>query len=327
MKVGILGAGSMGAAHAAAWRSIDGSEIAGIFSRDGARARTMAGTFGTAPAVDPHVLLDDPAVDAIDICLPSRCHAEFALAALARGKHVFCETPFALGIAEAEAMIAAARRADRYLAVGLLMRAVAPYQYVREKVAAGTHGRLLSLAMHRLGSYLRPGASDHKPHYGEPSIELMTFDFDAAAWLLGKPRRLTAAATNLAADRPGEITALLDFGDGRQATIAASGMLPAGFTFRTGFRALFEGGAYVLETTFDRLPPSSRFEFYPADGPPQPVALAGHDPYAWELRHFADGIAGQADRDLLAPEHALAALKLSLATQRSLRERRTIDLV
>ena len=189
MRVGILGAGSMGQAHAAAWQSLGGAELAGIFSRDGGRARVLAAAFNSAPAHDPRALLEDAAIDAIDVCLPSHCHAEFVLAALARGKHVFCETPFALGIAEAEAMIAAARRADRVLAVGLLLRAVAPSRHVHDQVIAGTHGRLLSFATHRLGSYLRPGAPAQTPHYGEPSIELMNFDFDAAARLLGPDRQ------------------------------------------------------------------------------------------------------------------------------------------
>jgi predicted dehydrogenase len=75
------------------------------------------------------------------------------------------------------------------------------------------------------------------------------------------------------------------------------------------------------------VPPSTTFQCYPEDGPPQPGAIAGHNPYAWELNHFIDCIRGNADRDLLDPSHALAALKLSLATQRSLQERQVVELI
>jgi predicted dehydrogenase len=327
LRVGILGAGTMGTAHAAAYRTLTGVEIAGIFSRDRNRAASAARDFGTRPIAAPDALIDDPDIDAIDVCLPTHCHAEFVIAALARGKHVFCETPFAPALAAAEVMIAAARQANKLLLVGLLLRAIAEYQFLHDKVASGEHGRLLSLTTHRLGSYLRPDAPDHKSHYSDPTTELMTFDFDCTNWLLGAPVRLSAAATNGMTGQPGEVAALLQYADGRQATVLASGMLPKSFAFKAGLRALFEGGAYELETVFDRVPPTTTFQFYPEDGPPQPVAVAGHNPYAWELSHFIDSIRGNADRGLLDPRHALAALKLSLATQQSLRERQVVELI
>ena len=127
----------------------------------------------------------------------------------------------ALVLDEAQAMRDAARKAGRLLQVGLLCRSIASYRHIKEIADAGTHGRLLSLATWRLGSYLHPEAPDHKAHYGDPTTELMTFDLDFATWLFGKPARVSAAGTS-------EITALLDYGDGRSATIAASGLMPPG---------------------------------------------------------------------------------------------------
>ena len=166
-------------------------------------------------------LFEDRDVDAIDICLPSAVHARFAIPALEHGKHVFCETPMALRLDEARAMRDAARKAGRLLQVGLLMRSVAGYRHIKDLTESGTHGRLLSLSTWRLGSYLRPDAPDHKSHYGDPTTELMTFDLDFASWLMGRPARISAAGR-------GEVTALLDYADGRHATIAAGGLMPAG---------------------------------------------------------------------------------------------------
>ena len=114
--------------------------------------------------------------------------------ALDAGKHVFCETPLALELDEARQMRDAARRADRLLQVGLLMRSLGAYEHIKAVATSGEHGRLLSVATWRLGSYLHPGAPDHKAHYGDPSTELMTFDFDFIQWLMGPPGRLSASA-------------------------------------------------------------------------------------------------------------------------------------
>ena len=118
----------------------------------------------------------------------------------------------ALALDEAQAMRDAARKAGRLLQVGLLMRSVAAYRHIKDLAESGTHGRLLSLSTWRLGSYLRPDAPDHKPHYGDPTTELMTFDLDFANWLMGRPAEFGR--------RRGEVTALLDYADGRHATIA-----------------------------------------------------------------------------------------------------------
>ena len=59
--------------------------------------------------------------------------------------------------------------------------------------------------------------------------------------------------------------------------------------------------------------------------PTHPVAVAEHDPYQVELRRFVDCIQGRADPALLDVDQAIEALVLSLATQRSLAEQRSID--
>jgi predicted dehydrogenase len=175
------------------------------------------------------------------------------------------------------------------------------------------HGRLLSFSTWRLGSYLHPDAPDHKAHYGDPTTELMTFDLDFATWAMGKPTRVSAAGAH-------EITALLDYGDGRSATIAASGLMPPGSPFTVGFRALFEGATFELQQVFRDGPPEIAFTIAEGRAAPRPVDLPGGNPYEIELRRFIDCIAGKADPALLDADRAIDALELSLAVQRSLRK-------
>jgi UDP-N-acetylglucosamine 3-dehydrogenase len=301
IRLGILGAGTMGRAHAAAYAAMSDVELIGVFTRDADR------------------LLDDATVDAVDICLPTPVHARFANAALVRGKHVFCETPMALVLDEALAMQEAAHKAGRLLQVGLLCRSIATYVHVKQVAEAGTHGRLLSLATWRLGSYLHPDAPDRKAHYGDPTTELMTFDLDFAGWLMGRPARLSAAGT-------GEVTALLDWGDGRSASIAASGLMPAGTPFTVGFRVLFEGACFELQQVFRNGPPEIAFTVAEGKAAPRPVGLQGANPFEIELRRFVACIAGKADPALLDAERAIEALRLSLAIQQALAQGAAVTL-
>jgi predicted dehydrogenase len=326
VRIGILGAGAMGSEHAYCYSTIDNAEVAGIFSRNQERAASLAQKWGTTDVSDPTVLITDPTIDAIDVCVPSANHCEFVVAALKHGKHVFCETPFALTMADAEAMVGAADKAARVLSVGLLLRSAAHYEHIHAVAASGKMGDVLSVVAFRLGSYLRPGAPDHKPHYGDPSTELMTFDFDFVNSLLGLPSRLTATELRTGSRGSGEISAVLDYDGAKTATVLASGLMPISFPFTAGFRVLFERGAFELITEFGDGAPKIDFRHFPAEGAKTVVEIRGHNPYEKELRHFVACVRNEADPRLLSPAHAVDALKLSLATQASLRERGPIVL-
>ena len=151
----------MGAEHAFSYRSIDSVEVAGIFARNLARAETIAQRSSAKAVTDAFALIDDPAIDAIDVCVPSINHREYVVAALRRGKHVFCETPFALRLGDADAMIAAARASRKVLLVGLLIRSIAAYEHVHRIAESRELGKVLSVTAYRLGSYLRADAPDH----------------------------------------------------------------------------------------------------------------------------------------------------------------------
>lgn len=129
--VGVIGTGFMGRCRALAWRSVGAvfddvavPDLAVVCDSDAGAARRAAERFGFAHAVsDWHELVADPAVAVVSITLPNALHKEVAIAALAAGKHVWCEKPMALTLADAEAMAAAAAGARGVAALG--------YNYLR----------------------------------------------------------------------------------------------------------------------------------------------------------------------------------------------------
>jgi predicted dehydrogenase len=105
------------------------------------RARAVAAEFGIAHALtDYEALLRLPDLDAVSIVTPPHLHAPMALAALAAGKHVLCEKPFAVTVAEADAMGETARRAGLSAMVDFEWRFLPGRRRLGELIAQGYLG-------------------------------------------------------------------------------------------------------------------------------------------------------------------------------------------
>lgn len=96
----------------------------------------------------PQEVFDDPAVDAVVIATPNEQHAPLAIAALAAGKHVLVDKPFALDVAEAETVLAAARDAGRIATVFQNRRFDAGFLTLQALLAEGTLGDVAECHAH-----------------------------------------------------------------------------------------------------------------------------------------------------------------------------------
>ena len=99
------------------------SRLAAVVSGDPVKAKRVAAEHGLpASAVYSYANFDsirnNPEVDIVYVCLPNALHAEFTIRAAKAGKHVMCEKPMAVSVAECEAMIAACKTANRKLMIG-----------------------------------------------------------------------------------------------------------------------------------------------------------------------------------------------------------------
>ena len=91
---------------------------------------------------DYHDLLDDPSIDAVEICLPDHWHTLVACAALAKGKHIWLQKPFAQTITEGRIIANLARMQNRVVQVGSWQRSRPQFAQVCELVANGRIGEI-----------------------------------------------------------------------------------------------------------------------------------------------------------------------------------------
>ena len=120
LNIGLIGSGFMGQAHADAFRRAgmlykDLPAVPHLYMLADATAELAADAaarFGFETSTgDWRELVNDPNVDVVDITSPNALHHQMALAAIAAGKHVYCEKPLSVTVAEAEEMTAAAKAA------------------------------------------------------------------------------------------------------------------------------------------------------------------------------------------------------------------------
>src|SRR5438093_774987 len=107
MRIAVVGAGWAGGIHAAAYAGMEGVKIAAIVGRSPVRTRKLAAKVH-APLTDLAKVLDDETIEAVDVCVPSGLHRQVAVPSLEAGKHVLLETPVALTLKDADAILAAA---------------------------------------------------------------------------------------------------------------------------------------------------------------------------------------------------------------------------
>jgi predicted dehydrogenase len=123
------------------------TEIAAIASRDGGKAQSAAAELGISKAYGSYEeLLADPAIDAIYNPLPNHLHVPWSIRALASGKHVLCEKPIGLSVAEAIELKEARDRAGRLVQEAFMVRTHPQWVRARELVRAGRIGTLRSIA-------------------------------------------------------------------------------------------------------------------------------------------------------------------------------------
>lgn len=316
MRIGMLGAGDMGQTHARVFADMPGVEIAGILGRTMTRAERVAAEVGAGAFTDPWALLDDDAVDAIDLTYPSALHREWAIAALERGKHVFCETPMALTVEDADAMIAAARRAGRMLIPAQVHRFGSEASFIHDEVVSGNLGRpIAAYAGSRLPPY---GSGEGRPVdlYGGPMLDLMIHPFDTLIWLLGMPAAVGGSGRVGPSGTIDYAFVTLDF-EQASGLVEGSAMMPGSFPFTVNLRVLAEDGA--LEAWL-RLGPEEEFGLmrYPKDGEPEALSLEGDDPYTAECAYFVRCTRGEADPSIMSAEGERDALRVALAAQQAL---------
>lgn len=244
VKVGIIGAGLFGEAHAMAYASLVQARIAGFFDLDGGRAAALAEKYGGQAYPSLDALLADPAIGLVSVVTPEACHLEPVRAAMDAGKAAYIEKPLADSLED----IAAIRDATRgKLAFGgHLLRFEVRYRDIKDHLAEC--GRLYHMYFRRFRT------TNEKRLYrrSHGTLVLQTHDLNLAHWFAGEPfRRVIATEACYRDDGVADFMNILaEFEGGATATLESGylALSQAGFGADERCSVACEKGTFDLRT-------------------------------------------------------------------------------
>ena len=231
-KIGMIGTGGISGSHLDAYRTA-GWEVAALWNRTRAKAEAKATEYCPNARIveDWHQILEDPAIDVVDITLHPENRLPIMEAALNAGKHVLSQKPFVTDLDDGARLVALAAEKNVHLAVNQNGRWAPHFSWMRAAIKAGLIGDVVSvhMAVHWDHSWTAGTTFDEID-------DLILYDFgihwfDALSSFIG-PRRCTVfAATSHAAEQTNRVPLLaqsmVQF-DGGQASLVFDGSIKTG---------------------------------------------------------------------------------------------------
>lgn len=330
LRIGIIGFGFMGRMHAGHWSSLPGAQLVAVCDSNPRLRQQAADAIGNIAGAggletldrvhlyqDLEAMLANETLDAVSVTVPTHLHEAVTCRCLAAGLHVLCEKPIALTVAQGQQMIAAAEKAGRLLQVGQCIRFWPEYAYVKDRLASGRYGRVLTANFHRLTAmpdWSHDGWLADAGRSGGFALDLHIHDTDFVHYAFGLPRSVTSFAAAGAAGAPVHLTTRYGFDDGSLVTAEAGWGVTASFGFFMGFELMCEQATFTYDCRRD-----PTLTVCPAQGEPFTPELPDGDGYAHEIAHFASALAGEAVPVVIQPQDALESIRIVEAELESLR--------
>jgi len=327
LKVGLIGCGEIARVHADGWHAhADKAAIVAVSDVVEASAQAMAQRVGGATVhTDFRKLVEDPAVQAVDVCLPHHLHKDAIVAAARAGKHVICEKPLCLSLDEAREIGEAVEAAGVTMMCAHNQLFDPAVQRAREMLARGELGQIYYVRTCDCFWHTKP---------------LSEWGWRAASKTMGGGCLIdtgyhpTYLLLNLAGSEPVEVAAMggrykiltLDGEDSAQMMVTfANGAMGE---VLTSWAWDWPEGSWQFQIIGEKgqlFGRGRRLFHKPLGWQPASLELREVNNFAAELEHFADCIAN-GTRPLNTNVEGTSVLKLILGAYDSIREKRIVSL-
>jgi predicted dehydrogenase len=322
LRWGLLGTARINRSLIPALRVSPRNRLLAVASRDPVRAATYAREWGIERVQGSYErLVSDPDIDAVYVPLPNHLHAVWTIRAAQAGKHVLCEKPLALAIAEVDAIRAAARSAGVVVAEAFMYRHHPQTLRVKDLVQGGAIGAVRFVRGSFSFQLERPDDVRLDPAMGGGCL------WDVGCYPLSFARFVLGA-------EPVEVSGSWTLGPtGIDETFAGQLTFPGGVLAQidAGFRSAFRTEMEIVGTDGTIL---VRRPWRPARGEPalltregatQPIVVEDCDRYLLEIEDLADAVLDGRPTRISLPE-SRGNVATMVALLQSAREGRPVHL-
>jgi D-xylose 1-dehydrogenase (NADP+, D-xylono-1,5-lactone-forming) len=246
-------------------RASSRGELVAVASRELARAEAYATEWGIPRAFGSYeALLESDAIDAVYISLPNHLHAEWSIRALQAGKHVLCEKPLALTLAEVDRMAAASRETGRILAEAFMYLHHPQTLLAGEAVRSGLIGE--PYLVRAVFNFTVTNRQNIRlvPEWGGGSLwDVGVYPVSFARSIFGEAPTWVAGSQQVGASGVDEAFAgLLHYAGGRAAQVACAFQA----SFYTAAEVIGTEGSLFLNRPFTNLEEGRQMLLAPRDG-------------------------------------------------------------
>ena len=293
-KVGIVGCGGIGMAHARSWSAVDGVKVAAAVDLDPAKAKALAEVCGAEPLTDIAQLPSD--LDAVSVVTPPQAHYPVIKSLLERGFNVFSEKPLTTDVAQGEELVKLAEEKKRLLGVGFKMR-YEPIN-VKAKELLPEIGDLVSIVTTKEQMFNpRPGGEWVKRTGA--MYELSIHDFDLVSYITGRfPQKVLSAQLNHKRgwEKEDSFAALVSYDGG------VSGLLQGMYCDNTTFCFSDFTMTFLGENGYMRVERPDRIVMHTDEYRVVEIGNAEKSAFVVELEHFRDAVLGRTENTLRASD-------------------------
>jgi UDP-N-acetylglucosamine 3-dehydrogenase len=297
IRVGVVGTGGWGKNHVRVLNEIQC--LAAVCDMNGERADSFARNFHVPGYTSVESMLKKEKLDAVTICTPASTHFQMASQALAAGLHTFVEKPMTTTVKDGEALIEAAKKANRTLTVGFIERFNPPITALKQMIAEGKMGSPILLEFHR--------ENRRGENISDVGIvkDASVHDIDTACWLFGEGPKVVYARVGtmyVPLEHEDFATILLGFSGQKTAFLVTNWITPN--RVRT-LSAVFSGGVVDVDFVTQQ---TSIHEGAATTVPTRPY----QEPLILELKEFVAAVQ-EKRQPLVTAKDGLNALRVAEA--------------
>jgi myo-inositol 2-dehydrogenase/D-chiro-inositol 1-dehydrogenase len=329
LRIGLIGAGRIGQVHASnVFRRMPRADLGAVADVNEAAAFALGEKYHAPMAVgDYRDILKQPSIDAVLICSATHTHAQIIEEAAQAGKHIFCEKPIALNLADIDRALRAVDDAKVKLQIGFNRRFDANFRRVRRAIEQGEIGQ--PHIIHLVSRDPAPPPIDYIKVSGGLFLDMAIHDFDMARYLICDEIESVFAVGGVKVDpaigEAGDIdtaVTMLRFANGVIGTIDNSRQAVYGYDQRV--EVFGSGGAVSVENNFPNNTIISDSASVRRDLPLNFFMQRYTESYATELEAFIDAILHDAPVPVSGRDGRIAVV-VGMAARRSFVERRPVN--